>query len=1607
MATHTEEVDAAVIEAVFARVRECVAAGEREQVEEFVRQYYHRVPPEDLAERDPPDLYGAALAHWSFAGRRSPGEAKVRVYNPTFEQHGWQSTHTVAEVVSDDMPFLVDSASAELGRLGAGVHLLIHPVMRVRRDAGGDLVTVLPADAAVEEGAAPESFMHVELDRHDAPAELERLRERLLFVLGQVRAAVEDWPAMRRRARELIAELREPPPGADAGEHREAAALLEWMEHDHFTFLGFREYELAAEGGEDGLSAVAGSGLGILRDPVAPRATRRFVPLPPRAAALAREPAPLVLTKANARSTVHRPAYLDYVGVKRFGAGGEVVGERRFLGLYTTAAYHAPTREVPVLRRKVDAVLARAAFPPGSHAEKALVDILETYPRDELFQIPDDELCDIALGIVGLGERQRVRLFARRDRYERFVSCLVFLPRDRFNTSNRMRIQGVLRDALDAESVDWALRLSESVLVRLHFTARLRPGAPMPDFDAADIERRIVEVTRAWTDDLHDALLEEAGEEQGNILFGRYADAFPAGYREDRLARSAVADIRQLEALGDGAGQALSLYHPLEAPGGRLRCKLYRRGEALTLSQVLPMFEAMGLRVRDERPYEITPRGAPATWIYDFGLEYAGDGSLDVDAVRDRFHDAFARLARGEVESDGFNALVLSAGLDWRDVDVLRAIARYLRQLGTTFSNRYMERVLGTHPDVAADLVRLFRARFDPARGGGAGVADALAEEIEAAIDAVESLDEDRILRNFLSVVRAMLRTNHFQPAADGTPKPYLSFKLDPSQIPLAPAPRPRFEIFVHSPRVEGVHLRGGAVARGGLRWSDRREDFRTEILGLMKAQMVKNALIVPVGAKGGFVVKRPPDGREALREEVLACYRTFIGGLLDLTDTVAGGRVVGPRDVVRHDGDDPYLVVAADKGTATFSDTANAVAEEYGFWLGDAFASGGSAGYDHKAMGITARSAWESVKRHFLELGADIQATDFTVVGIGDMSGDVFGNGMLLSPHIRLIGAFDHRHVFLDPDPDPAAGLAERRRLFELPRSSWADYDASLISAGGGVWPRTAKSIPISEPVRAALGIEAAALTPSELIRALLRAPVDLLWNGGIGTYVKATAESNADVGDKANDGVRVDGAELRCRVVGEGGNLGLTQRGRVEYALGGGRINTDAIDNAGGVNCSDHEVNIKILLDAVVAEGDLTGKQRNRLLAEMTDAVAERVLRGSRSQVMSLSIARAEAPAMLDVHDRLMRRLEGEGRLDRALEALPDADAIAERRAARAGLTAPELAVLLAYSKITLYAALLESDVPEDAWLARELYRYFPPPLPERFAEQLTRHQLRREIVATRVTNAVADRAGSTFVVRLQEETGATAADIVRAYAVARDVFDMASFWAQVEALGPGVGTRTQVEMLLEARRLTERATRWMLHRRPRPLAIGAEVERFADGAAALAEALPGLLEGDEREAWEGRVEALGEEGVPPLVARRAAGLRDVFAALDVVVVAGATATPLAGVMSLHFAVGRRLHLHWLRDRIAALPRDDRWQAMARAALRDDLISLHADLTGDIARSGGLEPWVDAHREAVERCLAILADIRAAGTYDLTTLPVALREVRNVLAAGGANTT
>ena len=1594
------------LDEVLKLVRGKVAPAQRAVVEEFTARYFRDVEAEDLAEREAADLYGAALSHWNFARKREPGRPRIRAFNPTLEEHGWQSTHTIIEIVNDDMPFLVDSVTMEVNRQGLTLHLIIHPIVAVERGADGTL-----AGLATENGkrAWRESFIHVEVDRITEPARLEALAADIARVLDDVRAAVDDWKAMRDRVHAVVAEVEKRPPPLPAEELSEGKDFLRWLADNHFTFLGYRCHELAVVNGEDVLKIVPETSLGILREAQSQGVAASFSALPPEVRAYARRPELLVVTKATSRSTVHRPGYLDYIAVKRFNDKGEVVGEDRFLGLFTSTAYSANPEDIPLLRRKVANVVKRAGLPVGGHAAKALVNILDTYPRDELFQTNDEDLLRTAKAILHLEDRQRLRLFVRCDAFERFLSCLIYAPRENYTTELRQKWQAILTQAFGGTGSEFNVHLSESALARVMITVRTTPGQ-IPAYDVRALEARLATASRRWEDDLKDALIDALGEARGNELFRQFGSAFPAGYREEFAARAAVPDIEMMARLTDAESLGMSLYRPLEAAPGTLRFKLFHRGAPVTLSDSLPMLERMGLKVLEEHPYRIAPDGSPPVWMHDLGLLSAvGDTEVEIDALHTVFEDAFGRVFRGEVENDDFNRLVVAARLPAEETVILRAYAKYLRQIGFPLSQAFIEGTLSGHGEIARELVGLFKLRFDPA--GGAGVGARTAEQvraIESALEAVDNLSEDRVLRQYLALIQATTRTNFWCRDAAGRRKSFLSFKFDPSKVPGLPEPKPMFEVFVYSTRFEGVHLRGGRVARGGLRWSDRPEDFRTEVLGLVKAQMVKNTVIVPVGSKGGFVLKRAPSpaDREAYLKEGIACYQNYLRGLLDLTDNRLVDKIVPPPDVKRHDPDDPYLVVAADKGTATFSDYANAISKEYGFWLGDAFASGGSAGYDHKVMGITARGAWESVKRHFREMGIDTQTTDFTVAGIGDMSGDVFGNGMLLSRHIVLVAAFDHRHVFLDPHPDPETSFRERERMFRLLRSSWADYDASLISAGGGVHPRSAKSIVITPEVREALAISANALTPTELVNAILKAPVDLIYNGGIGTYVKAAGETHAQVGDRANDALRVNGRELRCKAFAEGGNLGCTQLGRIEYALAGGRINTDAIDNSAGVDTSDHEVNIKILLGLPIAEGELTEKQRNALLVQMTDDVAALVLRDNVFQTQSLSVTGRIAPQLLDAHQRFIQFLEKTGRLNRALEFLPTDEEIAERRAKGLGLTSPERAVLLAYSKIWLYDELLASTLPDDPWVATALARYFPKALRERYAAYMPRHPLKREIIATYVDNSMVNRVGSTFVHQLLETTGAKPHEIVRAYLLNREIFGFVDLWMAIEALDNTVDDATQSAMLLDTSSLIVRGTTWFLRSRRLAEDMAATIAHFTPQVGALATQLPQLLDPGERERIDAAVAAYVVKGVPQLLSMRVVAFDTLYAALDIVEVAGAAKRPLETVAQLYFALATRLGLPWLRGKIASLPGNAHWQVLAKGAMQDDLSSLQRTITAGVLSGGGditapaklIAAWEDRNRRGVERAIQLFGELRASSAVDAAMLSVALRELRNL---------
>jgi len=1588
--------------------------GSADVVRGFVERYFANVPPRDLLDRSEDSLARGALAHWITARQRKPGVPIVRAFRPDAGKDGWATEHTLVEIVTDDMPFLVDSVTMALNRLGLTVHLVIHPIMHVKRDAAGKLLLTRPAAGT---DTHEESFMHFEATEQpaDRMAEIETEIKR---VLANVRSAVEDWQPMRNELQATVAELSFPSAKIPASEVTETRDFLSWLYDNHFTLLGFRDYDYVVQGKR--MTPVSPRpGLGVMRDPKFEvfKDFKDLSSITPEIRLFLSKPDLLMVTKSNPRSTVHRPVHMDVIGIKRFGPSGKVVGQRIFVGLFTSSAYSRSPREIPLLRRKLATTLKNAGFSPTSHDGKALAHILESFPRDELFQVSERHLLQTALGILHLQERQRVALFIRRDSFERFLSCLVYVPRDQYTTGLRSRIQAILEKELGGTQSSFYTQLDDSPLARVHFIIRTTPG-DIPAYDAEKIESQLAEIARSWADRLHQALFHSHGEGKAEELFRRYRAAFPAGYQERASAAVALADIAKIEQALETNGLALSLHRGSGADPAEIGLKLFNVAQPIPLSDVLPMLEHMGLRVINEMPDEVavgagTGQAPRVVFIHDFGLHTKDGKPVDIESIEAAFAEALGNVWRGFAESDGFNALVLRAGLGWRDVVVLRAFAKYLRQTGIAFSQNYMEETLFRNPALAILVVELFRARFDTAVQAKAPkrVAEIKAE-IELALDRVTSADEDRIMRRFVNVVDAMLRTNFFQKAADGGPKPYLSFKLDSKAVDELPQPRPLREIFVYSPRVEGIHLRFGLVARGGLRWSDRREDFRTEILGLVKAQHVKNAVIVPVGSKGGFVVKQLPAGadREAVLKEGIACYQDLIRGLLDLTDNLKGPTVIPPKDVVRHDGDDPYLVVAADKGTATFSDIANGVSLEYDFWLGDAFASGGSAGYDHKKMGITARGAWESVKRHFRELGRDIQSEDFAVIGVGDMSGDVFGNGMLLSPHIRLQAAFNHLHIFLDPDPDTKASLSERARLFALPRSSWADYNAKLISKGGGIFERTAKSIPLSPEVRKLIGATQASATPNELIRMLLKAKTDLLWFGGIGTYIKETDESDAQVGDRSNDFVRINADEVGAQVIGEGANLGVTQRARIQYALNGGRINQDSIDNSAGVDCSDHEVNIKILLNSEMQKKKISLKERNALLVKMTEDVASLVLRDNYYQTQLISLTQFQAPALLDSHARLIRMLERNTGLDRALEALPDDETITERSQRKLGLTRPEIGVLLSHTKNWLYDQLLKSGLPDDRHLASELVNYFPPALRKNYAKAIERHRLCREITATAISNKVVNRAGETFVTRFMEKTSMGADEICRAFIAAVDVFGLDALWTEVESLDNKVPAAAQLALLCEIDALLEWIALWFLRNAPAPADLGAWVTDYKDGArtllACIDEVVPPHYLADTRN----RAMRAIANGVPERLAMKVAGLVNLFSACDIVRLANRKKLPVRRIAELYFAIGTRFRLGRLRAAAATIDHKSHWQRLAIDALVEETYSHQLALTeqlipylkGKMSPATAVEAWTVDHRRLIDQTEQFLVDLWSTPVNDMSQVAVASRQLR-ALASGG----
>lgn len=1568
----------------------------------FAQHYYQATTKEELNERSLDNLYGATLSCWQFLQSFNAAQPKVHVYNPDLEQHGWRAQHTVIEILQSDMPFLVDSVRIELNRRGLVIHTIHNQILFTQRDGDKLLELTNSADST----AQAEALIYLEIDRTSDVSELKAILASLQQVLNQIHIVVDDFPQMQARAHALLDEL-----GQQKGDQAEdAQAFLKWMLNDRFTFLGYDEISIK----EGTVSRIPESELGTLKiKQSGERNERAFDDLRAAEQAFLLEPSIIMFAKDAHYSRVHRPAYMDRVIIKRFDENGNVTGKCRFFGLYTSPVYSESIDTIPVMERKAANVLKHSGFDRRSHNGKELMQIMNDLPRDELMLSTEEELLELSMGVFSLHDRRRIRLLYRQDRCNQFATFLYYVPRDIFNTALRVQVQGILAKACASGDVEFTTTFSESILARVQFVLRLDPDNPI-EIDLADLETEIISISRDWGDELHAALMDACGEEKGNYLQHSYRNAFNSAYREHFKVTSAVFDIQRIEELNDTTPVTMSFYRVLEQSQDILRFKLFNADQPLILSDVIPVLENLGMQVVGEHPYAVQRGDEKIFWIHDFTLIYQGNETVVLDEVKDVFHNAFASIWSGNAENDEFNHLVIGANLSWREVSMLRAYARYSKQIRFAFSQPYIAGTLARHIQVTKLLVALFRARLEPSRQGSAKVS-ALADRIESsiidALDKVANINEDQILRRFLELIKATLRTSYFKQDENGEFKDYFAFKLNPHAINDMPLPRPMFEVFVYSARVEGVHLRGGKVARGGLRWSDRLEDYRTEVLGLVKAQQVKNSVIVPVGAKGGFVAKKLPSNgdREAWMAEGIASYQIFIRALLDITDNLVSGALVPPIDVVRHDEDDPYFVVAADKGTATFSDIANEIAEERGFWLGDAFASGGSQGYDHKGMGITARGAWESVKLHFRELGLDTQTEEFSVVAVGDMAGDVFGNGMLLSETIQLCAAFNHLHIFIDPTPDAASSFVERQRLFVLPRSSWEDYNAELISKGGGLFSRASKWIDISPQMKTCFDISEDRLSPNDLLTALLKAPVDLIWNGGIGTYVKATHETHAEVGDKANDSLRINGNQLRCRVLGEGGNLGFTQQGRMEFCLHGGKSNTDFIDNAGGVDCSDHEVNIKILLNEVVANGDMTVKQRNALLREMTDEVGTLVLKNNYKQAQAISVGHTHARRAMDEYILLINRLEAEGKLDRDLEFIPPDEVLQARKASGEGLTRPELSVLISYTKGELKEKLNVDSITKDEYLSRAIFTAFPQRLVDDFSPEIENHRLRGEIIATQVANDMVNSMGITFTERLCQISGASLADVAAAFVIARDVFGIDQLWTEIESLDNQVTSALQQQMMADLIRLIRRATYWFLrHQRPK-IDVAAAVSQFRPGSLQISKQLSDLLKGEPRARWQQKHDDLVTAGVPSSLAAVVAGADNLYALLSIIQAAEQTGQSLERVAQIHFALGDNLELHWFDHQIKEIETNSHWESMSRDGFREDLTNHQQAITVNVLQSGTddeegdalVKEWLHNRHQLMQRWQHLLSEIRGSAQNNSAIFAVAIRELQELAQA------
>lgn len=1566
----------------------------------FTRHFFDHLTKDDLIYASPEHLAQYVSSVWEFIQQFDKGSIKIRLRNESEQQSDWIAGKTVLEIIVKEMPFVVDSISSELLRLGYTPSLFLHPVFFVERNQKGELVD-FPKPTDTSKGSLSiESVMLLQLNESLSQDQKEMIEKNVRRLLENVTQTVDDWQLMRKKLYSVINDMTFVP-GLKMEEEEEARAFLQWLDQDHFTFLGYREYAYKNESDQLQTRHLSDEVLGLFKDPNF-QLYEGFSNgiTPPEIEALKTKPDLIVFSKGTRRSPVHRPSFLDVISIKKFSPKGEVIGDYQFIGLFTASAYHEKPELIPLCRKKTNSVIVRSGFHPKSHDGKALTHVLNSFPRDELFQISKEELYEIALGVLELMARPELALFVRRDPFGRTISCFIYVPRDRYDTALREKFLKILESAFDAKVSVFYTHISDDNLARLHVIL-MTPKASIPVYDLEEITERLNQAAETWQDLLRLALLGQKGDNLGRDYYRQFANAFPVSYRDKYTPDLAIIDIGicfevlQIQKLG------VNLYELPDANGNHvLFLKLYHLNTPIHLSNVMPMLESMGLLAISEVPFEVNLADAGVSiWIHEFCV--VPQHKLNLTRVKKKFEDSFLKLWEGGIENDNLNALVLGAEFTWQEVVILRTYTRYLRQVGLLFSHNYIEDCLVKHSGLAQKLIEIFYLYFDTAN---ASIDQDLIREkstfILKELDNVKSVDEDRIIRRFLNLLHATIRVTFFQKDTNNRIKPYLAIKLESKSIDELPLPKPLYEVFVYSPKVEAIHLRGGKIARGGIRWSDRREDFRTEILGLMKAQTIKNAIIVPVGAKGGFIVKQPNPSSE----EVIACYSVLIRGLLDLTDNIVDGVIVHPKDVVRRDDDDPYLVVAADKGTATFSDIANRISKEYHFWLGDAFASGGSAGYDHKKMGITARGAWESVKRHFREMGKDIACQEFTAIGVGDMAGDVFGNGMLLCNKMKLKAAFNHHAIFIDPDPDPEQSFQERKRLFDLPKSTWLDYDSKLLSKGGGIFLRSLKTIALTPEIKLLLGIEKDEMDPNELIRTILKAEVDLLWFGGIGTFIKSTQENNADVGDRNNDLLRVNAKEIRAKIIGEGANLGVTQLGRIQYALDGGRLNTDSIDNAGGVNCSDHEVNIKILLNERMRAGVLSFEERNKLLADMTDEVAELVIRDNYHQNQALSLSEAQAYDHINQYTRLIQYLEKKGFLDRNLEKLPDEETMKERRLHKKGLTRPELSVLISHAKLTLSKTLSDPKFTGDASLDVELMNYFPKKLQDLYQEQILTHSLRTEIMAMVITNNLINRAGIAFVNEKIRKTGSSAKDVVKAYLIVRHIFHLEDLWRQIEQLDGRVSCDTQLSLFGRVHRLLQRVTLWNLRYCAHPLKINENIQFFGQDIQRLTDSFDTIIDTNDREHLDNRVNEYTSKNVPVPLARTIVNLSFLNSACDIIRIAHYAKMDVLEVAPIFFAVGKRFKLNWLRQCARALDVQNQWEKIAVSSLVEEFYSHQAGITIDMIlmkekiSPNLIDEWIQEHIEAVQSINEMLKDLESQAILDIPMLLVMNNQFKSI---------